>query len=261
MDTKEHLVENQTAQDGDSVETRQLPMATICVLSITAIITSLQFVSPAIVSALQRDPAALAGGEWWRLITPLLVHPDGWPQIIVDFAGIAIVGPVVERRFENARWLALYFGAGLSAEIISYAWEPSGAGSSIALCGLIGGLFADLIGRHRLVWPVALMYALGLVAALVGLDLGGPIAAAISSVLAGSLLGLLLRRDKPEAASARIVGIAGLLGALVLTALRNHHGPPILVGAGLAALFWRQSSSTCTQASGSTTQDTKRIEP
>ncbi len=116
------------------------------------------FVSPAIVSALQRNPAALAAGEWWRLITPLFVHPDGWSQIIVDFAGIAIVGPIVERRFGSARWLALYFVAGLSAEIISYAWEPSGAGSSIALCGLIGGLFADLIGRQRLVWPIALMY-------------------------------------------------------------------------------------------------------
>jgi membrane associated rhomboid family serine protease len=163
MDTKEHLVGNETAQDRDDVSPPHLPMATICVLSITAIITGLQFVSPAIVSALQRNPAALAAGEWWRLITPLFVHPDGWSQIVVDFAGIAIVGPVVERRFGSPRWLALYFGAGLSAEIISYAWEPYGAGSSIALCGLIGGLFADLIGRQLLEWPIAIMYALGLV--------------------------------------------------------------------------------------------------
>jgi hypothetical protein len=171
-----------------------------------------------------------------------LVHSDGWSQIVADFAGIAIVGPVVERRFGSLRWLTLYFVAGLSAEIISYAWEPYGAGSSIALCGLIGGLFADLIRRRRLVWPIALMYALGLVAALIGLDLGGSIAAAIGGVIAGSVLGLLVRRNTPEAAIARFVGSAGLLGALALTALRNHHGPPLLVGAALAALLGSPSS-------------------
>jgi membrane associated rhomboid family serine protease len=235
-------------------------MATIGVLGITAGITGLQFVFPAILSALQRDPAALAAGEWWRLVTPLFVHPDGWSQVIVNFAGIAIVGPVVERRFGSYGWLALYFVAGLSAEIISYAWEPDGAGSSIALCGLIGGLFTCLIGR-RLAWPIAIIYALGLVAALIGFDLGGPIAAAIGGVLAGSLLGLLARRNISEAAIARLVGVVGLLGALALTGLRNQHGPPILVGAGLAALLWSQSrSASTTRRWWKRNQDTKRIE-
>jgi membrane associated rhomboid family serine protease len=186
---------------------------------------------------------ALAAGEWWRLITPLLVHSDGWQQIIVDFAGIAIVGPVVERLFGSYRWLILYFVAGLIAEVVSYAWDPYGAGSSIALCGLIGGLFMWLIRRKELGRPSALMFALGLVAALIGSHVGGIIAAAVGAGLAGSLLGMLFRRDSSERTIARFVGIAGLLGALTLTALRDHHGPPILVGAGLAALLWRQRSS------------------
>jgi hypothetical protein len=64
--------------------------------------------------------------------------------------------------------------------------------------------------------------------------------------LTGSLPGLLVRRGTSEALIARLVGSAGLLGALVLTAQRNHHGPPILVGAGLALLLWRQSSRAST---------------
>lgn len=212
-----------------------LPLATISVLTITAIITGLQFVYPPVLSALQRNPAALAAGEWWRLITPLLVHSDGWPQIIVDFAGIAIVGPVVEQLFGSYRWLMLYFVAGMIAEVISYAWNPYGAGSSIALCGLIGGLFTWLIRRNEFEWPIAFIYAVSFVAALIGSDIGGIIAAAVGAGLSGSLIGMLFRRNSSEHAIARFVGIVGLLGALI--------GPPILIGAGLAALLWRLRSS------------------
>lgn len=220
-------------------QTRHVPLVTLGVFSITAIITGLQFANPAVVSALQRDPARLAAGEWWRLITPLFIHPEGWTQMLVDVAGIAIVGPLVERRFGRVRWLALYFVSGLIAELISYAWEPTGGGSSIALCGLIGGLWADLIRRQPLVWPISLIYALGLIAALIGFDLGGPIVAAVIGGLAGSLPGLLMRSHLSEATIARLIGLAGLVGALILTALQNQHGPPILVGAGLALLLWR----------------------
>src|SRR6266498_2052436 len=114
------------------------PVATASVLLLTAVITGLQFRFPEVLSALRRTPWALSSGEWWRLITPLFVHPDGWSQITFDFIGIAIVGTVVERIFGARRWLILYFSAGLVGEVAGFAWEPFGAGSSVGGAGLLG---------------------------------------------------------------------------------------------------------------------------
>lgn len=49
------------------------PIATVSVLAVTAVLTVLQFPFPQVRLDLWRDPDALAAGQWWRLVTPLLV--------------------------------------------------------------------------------------------------------------------------------------------------------------------------------------------
>ena len=63
---------------------------------------------------------------------------------MVNLICTAVVGPLVVRLFGTWRWLALYFIIGVIAAAISYVWEPYGAGASIAMCGLIGGLLVWL---------------------------------------------------------------------------------------------------------------------
>lgn len=226
-------------------ERRQLPIVTIVVLAITALTTGLQFVYPVVLSTLRRDPTALAAGEWWRVITPLFVHSDGWPQFIVNSLGIALVGPTVERRFGHLRWLVLYFVAGLVAEVISYSWDPNGAGASIALCGLIGSLLIGLLSWTDPVPLPALLFVLYFIAGLIGYVAGGVIAAVILCVLIGVALPILLRGNAPPWTLARFVAATGLLGALVLTTSYDNHGPPLIVGACLSALMlWRSPTPT-----------------
>jgi rhomboid protease GluP len=221
----------------------RLTIATNVVLCVTIIATGLQMIYPEVLSALRRDPDALAAGEWWRMVTPLFVHADGWVQIIANLIGIAVVGPLVERLFGSWRWLALYFITGVVAEAISYAWEPFGAGASIALCGLIGGLLVWLFKYNQPVRTWASLYVVYLIAGLVGYAIGGFTLNVILSVLFGSLFGFLLRRPGPDQALARAVVIVGLVGAGMLTIMRDNHGPALLVGAGIAALMlnhrWR----------------------
>jgi len=221
----------------------RFPIATLAVLSITIVSTGLQMLDPQVLSALRRNPAALAAGEWWRMITPLFVHSDGWVQIIVNLIGIAVVGAQVERLFGSWRWLALYFITGLIAEAISYAWDPFGAGASIALCGLIGGLLIWLLKYTQPLRSLASLYVVYLIAGLAGYAIGGLTVNIICSVLFGGLFGFLLRRPGPEQPLARALAAAGLAGAGILTILRDNHGPALLVGAGLAALMlndrWR----------------------
>ena len=116
------------------------PWATITVLSITAVATAAQFAHPAVLSTLERTPEALQRHQYWRLITPLLVHSDGWTQIAFNFSAIAITGYFAERIFGPRLWLVLYFLPGMLGEIAGYVWQPSGAGASVAGAGLLGAL-------------------------------------------------------------------------------------------------------------------------
>ena len=75
----------------------RIPKVTFLIFLLTAIITGLQFFFPNLTAVLERTPEALAARQWWRLITPVFINPEGWRQIIFNFLGIAIAGTMVER--------------------------------------------------------------------------------------------------------------------------------------------------------------------
>ena len=58
-----------------------------------------------------------------------------------------IVGCIVERIYGPWRWLLFYLAAGLTGEIAGYAWQPQGAGASVAGAGLLGALLTWLVGK------------------------------------------------------------------------------------------------------------------
>ena len=79
---------------------------------------------------------------------------------------------------------------------------------------------------------------------MTGAVIGGLGVAVVLSGLVGGLLVWLLRRNTAEWTIARFVGIAGLLDAVALTVFRDQHGPPLIVGACLAAvMLWLDESS------------------
>jgi len=163
---------------------------TASVLLVTAVFTALQFFYPPLLFALRRTPGALSQHEWWRLITPILVHDGGWRQIAFNFPATLIVGAMVERLYSRGEWLGLYFLGAVVGELAGCAWQPYGAGNSVAGAGLLGGIA---------VWLLSLKVMPTRVGALV-------------------LLG----------------------GALVLTLLRDLHGPPLLAGACAGAVMLRK---------------------
>ncbi len=178
---------------------QKIPKAALTVLFITGIMTGLQFFFPILIVALERTPGMLASGQWWRLITPILINPEGWLQITFNFLGIAIIGTIVERLFGSRRWLVLYLVGAVVGELSGMVWKPEGAGSSVAVCGLLGGLAAWLLWRKKPIQP-------------------------------------------------RLGGAIIVLGALVLTGIRDLHGPPMVAGALSAAIMLsRKTASTSWQ--------------
>jgi len=175
---------------------QKTPKATIAVLFITGIMTLLQFSFPVLVAALARTPGMMAQGQCWRLITPILINPEGWSQIVFNLLGIAIVGCLVERVFGSVRWLILYLTGAVVGELAGGLWKPVGAGSSAAICGLLGGLAAWLLRRRgptqsRLGGTMILLGAM----VLIGMrDLHGP------PLVAGALVAaVMLSRDARRA--------------------------------------------------------------
>lgn len=94
------------------------------------------------------DPA-IASGQWWRLLTPVVLHANVLHWGMNSFF-LWTVGPLVERLFGRPRMLFLYLFAAICGNLASYIWTvgaPS-VGASTALAGLLGAL-AIFFGRER----------------------------------------------------------------------------------------------------------------
>jgi membrane associated rhomboid family serine protease len=129
--------------------TKPLPVVAILIFGVTALISGLQFVFPQVLIEFRRNSDALRAGEWWRLVTPLFVQSLGWSQCVYNGLAALFVLPLAE-KFYGKRLLALYFVSGLTGEICFYTLEPgaNGGGSSVAIYGVMGGLFIYAF-RHR----------------------------------------------------------------------------------------------------------------
>lgn len=118
---------------------RRFPMLTLVVFGITAITNALQYVLPDLLPAWQRTPAGLHG-QWWRSATTLLVQDGGVFGVLSTLAFLLVLGALAEQILGRPAWLVCYLGAGAVGELAGYAWQPYGAGKSVAVCGLAGAL-------------------------------------------------------------------------------------------------------------------------
>lgn len=172
----------------------RLQVATLSILLVTGVLTGLQFAFPQVLAALMRTPAAITNHEWWRFVTPLFVHDEGWKQIAFNFPALLIIGTLTEHLFGSRQVLFLYFVSGFVGEIAGLAWNPYGAGASVAGAGLLGALAFWMLAKNRT--PPAMFGAIVILAGaaiLTGIkDLHGP------PILAGAALAAVMLRRTPQ---------------------------------------------------------------
>jgi len=123
-------------------------VATAILITLTALMYGLQLAYPALVGALGRDLPALKQGELWRLVTPLFIQSRGTGQFVFNMLFLVTFLPMAERLFGAKVW-ALYFVPGVVGEIVNYAWDPHGGGSSPAIFGVMGALLMYVWLRRR----------------------------------------------------------------------------------------------------------------
>ncbi len=181
------------------------PIASYAILGVTIVVSfvALQQEGSWLLSLLMLDKPQLAAGEWWRLLSPVLVH-ESILHLAFNMYFLYLVGPLVEQLYGSARFVLLYVLTAATASVASYLIggpDPS-VGASGALFGLCGVL---LVGRalHRPVLQGQQRAILSQIGALVVINLvlgfglnvfGGGIdnAAHVGGLLGGLWLGLLI---------------------------------------------------------------------
>lgn len=216
------------------------PVLTFAVTGLTAVVAGLAFLDPALQAALRRDPEALQNGAWWRLLSPLLVRTDSWLVLVTILAGTVVAGAIVESETGRLRWLALYLGGGIAGQAAGYAWDPHGAGSSVAMLGLFAWIwYAAARSRGRLDQRVRLVGVLciSVLAALTGAALSpnSPMVAVAAAAIVGAV-GVNVALRLPGPATSVLLGGGALVTAIALTFAQDNHGPAVLAGLVVSGL-------------------------
>ena len=181
------------------------PIASYAILGVTVVVSflAMQPEGSDLLRLLWLDKRGLADGEWWRLLSPVLVHAS-LLHLAFNMYFLYLVGPLVEQLYGSARFLLLYLLTAATASLASYLIGGPGpsVGASGALFGLCGVL---LVGRllHRPVLQGQQRAIMSQIGALVAINLvlgfglnafGGGIdnAAHVGGLLGGLWLGLLI---------------------------------------------------------------------
>ena len=129
----------------------RMPVASYVILGITVVVSflAMQPEGSDLLRLLWLDKRGLADGDWWRLLSPVLVH-GSLLHLAFNMYFLYLVGPLVEQLYGSARFLLLYLLTAATASLASYLIGGPGpsVGASGALFGLCGVL---LVGRalHR----------------------------------------------------------------------------------------------------------------
>jgi membrane associated rhomboid family serine protease len=165
-------------------------------------------------------PAAVASGEWWRLITGGFLH-FGPIHLLFNMWALWVIGRDVEPALGRGRFLALYLVSLLGASTAVMLLTTPGAnvaGASGAVFGLMGAL-AVLLRRLRIpLGQVGGVIAINLAITflLPGISVAGHLGGLVTGAVVTAALVYAPAQRRTPVQVAALVGIAVLLLAAVV---------------------------------------------
>ena len=162
-------------------------VATKALVAVTVVVSLAAELVPRLDGLLWISAAQLYLGEWWRLLTPALVH-GGLLHLAFNAYALWVTGPPLEAALGRSRLVALYVVSVLAGSAAFVALAPPftpAVGASGGIFGLFGAFFVLSLRLKQDVRPILVLlvlnFALGLVVSRVAWQahLGGLVGGAL----------------------------------------------------------------------------------
>lgn len=152
---------------------------------------------------------ALARGQIWRLVTPVMLHANLTHLLFNVFFQLRM-GFGMERQFGREKMMMIYFACGLFGNLMSVAVDPYklAVGASTAGFGLIGVWLAEILlsweilgpARERtVIWIVFMMISVTTMSSMTpNMDIFGHLGGALGGFLLALVISDMKETDRPE---------------------------------------------------------------
>jgi membrane associated rhomboid family serine protease len=163
--------------------------------------------------------AAVANGDWYRLVTSMFLH-GSLIHLGLNMLALWWLGSIVEQAIGSVRFLLVYFVAGLcgsaGALLLSNPLQPT-VGASGAIYGILGALLIlEWLSTGSLAGPALTLIVLNLAFSLAipGISIGGHLGGLVGGTLATWVL-VQTRYARSPLIGPGLVVLIGFLGLAV----------------------------------------------
>lgn len=127
------------------------PYVTYAIIAITSLVYILQLATSDLpIVFLAKDNDLIRRGEFWRLLTPALVH-GSLPHILFNMYALLSFGTSLERHFGHGRFFLLYVLGAFAGNVMSFLLtRADSVGASTAIFALIGAEGVFLVQNRKL---------------------------------------------------------------------------------------------------------------
>ena len=150
----ESLNSDQTTPERQAVRVsvpEAAPYVTYAIIAVTSLIYVLQLATSDLpIVFLAKDNDLIRRGEFWRLLTPALVH-GSLPHILFNMYALLSFGTSLERHFGHGRFFLLYVLGAFAGNVMSFLLtQADSVGASTAIFALIGAEGVFLVQNRKL---------------------------------------------------------------------------------------------------------------